>query len=626
MKRRRQSVQPKGGMLDTPAVTPPGFARYLRNAFPRAGSWVWRAGAAKLHAVQYSDGLAWAGANKTTGPGTPSYTLLAASTGTSTIAAVFLRLVGAALVPIPYNGTAGPSGVGIETWRAWEDAPVSDSVRYACRRSAASLLYNVQETQVTAAGIDAPAAPTVVDSAGAGALPGGDYPVSYRYFTSDGMFSPWSEPIVVTIGASKKRAWTIANSTHPRVIGKQLGVGFPSGDVRNVYVAYTVNDNTTTAVEEEKLPEEYDIEQPADFDVDVPPLNPEDVSRWDAKLWVVSNNPRPLIWPSTIDATGASIWELFNPLEALEIPNSGDRRAQGFKGWDRTRAVAMTDGSAHLVEPNASGYSVETIDENHGCVSAAAFDVGSGYLAWFDGRNLVASRGAPGDAQIVSRGWVDVLLSQVPTAYANRAVVKWVPDDGGAFWLSVPSTSSSTAPDIVLCWRPAENDWHVRDYFGGGHAPRFLAQIPSPDAGQYTVACFQTDPRVMRVDSPTRRDEGPFNIQATIEFWNEPIPDGYAVVAINRVHIGVRRRADSALADTGATITADVSLKVNGVQTTPVSVPLTSGAEFISALAQNMSSPASDVTVLAEFDHPDPLEIFELVTEATFYQREMART
>lgn len=622
-------------MMDTPARTLPGYARRLKNCFYRGGSWVWRSGVKKVHSVNYAYPFVWAGANKTVAPGISTWTLLGATGNNALQAPHFTRLVGSAMVQIPYNGVSAPDFGDNDEWRTWEDAPTSDTVRYACRRPRAGtgVLYHIAKDQVTAAGIPKPTAPVVIDSAGAGVLPAGSYPYAYRYKTADGDYSPWTDPLVAAIGANKKRAWTIANSPHPRVTGKQLGVGFASGDVRNVYLVAEIEDNTTTTFEEDTLPAAYDIEVPADFDLAVPPDSPEDASKWDGKLWLISNDPEPLLWNSNIDAAGASNWNLFNPLVAQKLPIGGGQRYQCFKPWDRTRAAVLTDGSAHIVEPTSGGqYTIESLDDNHGCVSADSADVGSGVLCWFDGRNIMASRGRPGDSQIVSRGWVDKALAQIPDAYKERVIVRYVPNDGGAFWICIPSAAASTGLDLVLCWRPEQDEWHTRSYYGDAeNAPLFISQILSPFAGWLTVGGFDDSLVVVRLDDPSLRDEGlgslpPQNIQVEIETAQVPVPDGFGSVAVARQHIGVRRRVDTTLPNQNFVVSCDVSLNVNGTETTPVTAIQQTGVEYISALAQNLDAPASDVTIVMRFDHPDALEVFDVIPEAVYYKREMART
>jgi hypothetical protein len=95
---------------------------------------------------------------------------------------------------------------------------------------------------------------------------------------------------------------------------------------------------------------------------------------------------------------------------------------------------------------------------------------------------------------------------------------------------------------------------------------------------------------------------------------------------VARVHIGVRRRPDTNLPDPAIKITAQVSLKVNGTETTPVSAQLQADAEVISARAQNLDNPASDVSVVIRMDLADVLEVFEVKAECVLYQREAQRT
>lgn len=633
MKGARANLAPSGGMLDTAARTPRGFARKLRNCYFRVGSWVWRRGARKVHVNVYGDRLTWADTLKSSGPGTPTWDLLAATGGLSTLPAHFVRKIGETLVAIPYNGVTGPDYDATDSWRQWRAVQPSDGlgVFYACRRTyKGGQLYHVTKNAVTAAGIPAPASPTVASSGTVGTLAAGVYPVAYRYYTADGQYSPWSAPVNSgAIVVNEKRRWTIANSTHPRVVGKELAIGALAGDIRNVYGAATlvIADNTTTTFDEDVAFSAIDIEKSANFDLLVPPDNPEDVDVWDARLWLVSNDPSPLIWASEIDPSGASIWETFDPLFAFQVPSGSGERYMAFRAWDRTKAAVLTDSSARIVVPTASGYSVETLDEHHGCVSAAAVAIGGGILAWYDGHHLIASRGLPGDAQIVSRGWVDELLSHVPAAYAERATVHYVPDEGGMFCLCVPKDSGSTDPDREIRWKPGSPDeWHYRDYFAGTTAPSLIKLAASEQAGRMQLACFPTVNRIHRLDADVRQDEGPYPIPVDIETAAVEIPDGFAQVGVSRIHVGIRPRVDTDLAASGAAVTVSASLSVNDSDTSAVSATMAQGDEYIHVRTQNLADPGSDVTVKLSFSVADLLEVFDVQAETVNYQRESYRS
>jgi hypothetical protein len=620
------TLGPAGGMVDTPAKTPPGYAQRLRNCFFRVGSWAWRATAQKLHAVPYAYALAGAFAFKSTGPGDPTWTLMAMTGGTDAVAAHFVRLVGNSLVLVPYQGTFGPGSGLSNAWRRPELAFTTDAVAYSCRRERkGGDLYRVTTSAVTNATIVAPLAPTVVDSAGSGVLPGGDYPVAYRYRTVDGMYSPWSPVVVATISPSKKRNWTITNSTHPLVVARELGVGFPDGDVGNVYVAAEVPDNTTTTVEEEVLPAAYDIARRRRGTTLGPPANPEDVAMWDGRLWAVSNDPSPLVWPCAIDSGGA-VFTLYEPNEAL-APTTGDQRAVAFVVLDDGRGVLMTDAAGYVVEPSADSYIIRQMELSTGAVSASAVAAGAGIVAWFDGRRIMASRG--GAAEIVSRGWAEKRLAKIPEAYADRVSAEYVPDDGGAFLFCIPSTPTSTAPDLVIGWRPSGErpEWFTADYLGGGKAPSAITRSSAPTPGGYTLGVFQNEaPRIHRLDAVRYRDEGPENVRVEIETAYVELPEKYGAVRLASIHIGVRRRADHPLPGVAATISATVQVVVNdGAETTaPVTLTLSAGQYLHGRLPNH--TPAARVHALISFNHPDALEVFDVWGEAVYFKRDEART
>lgn len=637
MKRQRVYLTPAGGMTDTAKRAPIGYARQLVNCFYRVGAYVWRAGMLALHATVFADRLAFATAQKTAGGITPPvWTLYAASAGSASASPAFLRLVGSALVPIPTNGFAGLFYNADNFWRPWRACTVNAATFYACRRGQpttpaapfVSALLNVAANQVTLAGIPAPPVPGLVSSGTAGTLAAGTYHGSYRYRTSDGMYSPWSPVASAVIVVNEKRRWTVANSTHPRVVAKELAVSYVNGDERNLYFAFEIANNTTTTVDEDTATTSYDIKRPVQFDLLGPPQEPEDVGKWDARQWVVSNVPEPLLWPSFIDAAGSSQWELYDPLEAVKVPEGKGERYVAWRPWDVQRAVLFTSGSAHLVEPGAQlgTYRMTTLDGVHGCVSAAAADSGAGWMVWFDGRNILASRGIPGDTTILSQGDIDAALARVPSGYAERAVVKYVPEDGDSFWICVPGSSASTDNDIVLCARPPEagrGQWHVRTFAGGTRAPVFLARVEAQGAGWLTVGCFAHDNRVMQLNSPTRRDAGGGtpNIQVTIETAPIEVPDGYGTVAVARVGVALRRRVDASLPDPGATVTVSASLNVNGTETTPVAGTGTTGKDWIWVNAQNLANPAADVSIVLRFDHPDAMEVYDIAADAVFFLR-----
>lgn len=629
--RLRDELTPRGGMVDTPARTPTGYARRLLNMSYRNNAWVGRFGARALHATACGDRLTGVFSKKTTGPGAVTWNLYGISGGTSLLKATFLRQIGAALSPIPYSGVSAPDYDAGDFWRQWRTAPTTDAIEYACRRTyKGGVLYHVTASAVTPGAIPGPSvAPTVIDSAGAGTLPAGDYPVAYRFLTSDGMYSPWSPTAVATIALNKKRAWTIQASTHPRVIARELGVGFAGGDERNIYVAATITDNVSLTYEEDTDEEDLSIARFANLALGEPPEDPEDLDRWDGRLWVLSNNPRPLIWPCSIDG-GVPIYSTYDPDKALAPPGPAGQRWMAFRGWDRNRAAALTDGASYVVQPGSGGgYTVTELDPNHGAVSAAAVAVGGGMLAWFDGRNLLVSDGGP--PAVVNRGEVDVLLAQVPAAYAERSIVAYSPDDAGGkrgmFILCVPSTAASTDPDLALCFD--SQTWSLRSYFGADElAPSAMAQIASPDAKAYLAAAFPftSGHRLHRLDGPYRRDEGPENIPQEFETAAIPIPKGYNTVAVARVHVGVRRRQDTDTADPGAPITCNLSLVVNGVEGTPVSATVVAGTEYLHARVQNLGSPAADVSIIGRFDHPDMLEVFAVEPECVYGKRDEGRT
>lgn len=627
MKTASVSLLPGGGQQDTPARVESGHALLLKNAFFRGGSWVWRAGARLVQSTAYAYALAAAWSTKTLGPTAPTWDLIVATRGTAAKPTHFARLAGTAFVEIPYNGVAPGGGLDTsDNWRAYRVAMANERTAYVCRRNrVGGVLLHVTRDQVTAAGITKPPTPTVTDSGVAGALAAGTYPVACRYVTADGQYSPMSVAGTVTVAASRKRRWSLTRSEHPRVTGIELMAGFLSGNAEAVYFAYLAP-NVTATVDEDVLDSAYDLARAGNFDLVTPPLNPEDVDKWDARLWVLTNEGGiPLVYPSHIDAAGAT-FETFDPLKALAPPTTGGRRAVAFRGWDRGRAALLTDSSAHLVEPNGTLYAIRDIDTEHGAVSPAAVDVGAGLLVWFDGRNVLASDGGPPD--IISAGWVDKALAQIPATLAERAIVKYTPNDGGAFWLSFPSSSSSTENDLALCWSKTTGQWHGRSYFAGLYAPVFMAVTPSPDAAWYTIGLFTNSNRVIRLDAPVRRDEGPFNIPVEIVTGEIPMPAGYGSVSVARVHVGVRRRADTdEAAQTDVPITAQIKLRLNGqTDTTAVSASQAAGTDYLHARTQNLGRPAARVSVVLTFDHPDILEVFDVEAECLFLKREEIRT
>lgn len=618
-------LSPQGGMIDTPEATPDGYARELVNMFYRNGSWITRAGARLVNATAFGDFFAGMWAFKSINSVSATWDLVAATRGDpGVVAARFCRLVGTGFTPIQFNNVATPEFSEEQYWRPWQGGQISDAVVYACRRTqkASGVLYHVTKDQVTGAGVAAPPTPTVVTSGTAGALSAGNYPVACRYVTSDGQYSPMSESQIVAISASEKRSWSLTASTHPRVTGIELMVGFVGGDEDSVYFAYLAP-NATGTVEEDVLDSAYDLARTANFRLVVPPENPEDAWMFDARLWLITNDPSPTIWMSYIDVNGSS-FETFDPQVALSLPVRGGRRYQAGRAWDRSRCAVLTDSSVHVIEPGVGqAYTIRDLDLEHGAVSAAACDIGAGILVWFDGRNVLASDGGP--AKVVSRGWVDKALSQVPAAYAERAVLKYTPDDGGAFWLSIPGSDDSTENDLVLCWDTQQ--WHARSYFAATYAPVAMARIPSEGSQWITVASFLNLGRVVRIDSPVRRDEGPFNIPCSVETSGIKLPDGYGSVSVSQVRVGLRRRADTTTEDPGIPITASCKLRLNGLtDTAPVSATMSAGNQILPFRAQNLGRPAADVSVVITLDHPDIVEIFSVHAECVFFKRHEVRS
>lgn len=625
-------MRPRGGMIDTPPNTPPGFALRLENMFYRNGSWITRAGARLLNTIAYTDVILGMWGLKSIGTGTVSLDTIIATRGTSVAQAHFALLQTGlgSFSPIPYNNIPGPPPGLTITHYPWRAGQVSAAVLYACRRTfPSSELYHVTVNQVTAAGITAPPTPTVVGAGAASALAAGTYPVSCRYVTSDGQYSPMA-PIpqtatggLVTITANQFRRWTLTASTHPRVTGIELMVGFDGGDAGSVYFAYLAA-NATATVDEDVIDEAYNLAKVGNFDLVVPPSNPEDVGIWDARQWLIVNSPQPTLWMSHIDAAGSS-WETFNPQRALGLPAQGGRRYQAFRPWDRGRAALLTDNSCHFVQPGngADFYNITDIDLEHGCVSASAVAIGAGILVYFDGRNVLATDGGP--TRIISKGWVDEVLSHVPAPYATRAVIEYTPDDGGAFYISIPSADESTANDLVLCWDTKE--WHDRSYFAGLYAPLAMNRIPSLTAQWNTAASFSNANRLIRLDSPVRRDEGPINIAQLFETGCIPIPEGYGSVSIARVHAGVRRRVDANVPDPGVPISITFSLRLNRATiTTAVTATAPADTEYLHARAQNLRTPVANVSIIGVLDHPDLIEVFDLWAECVFYKRSERRT
>lgn len=644
MKRATVSLTPQGGMSDTSANTPAGWALSLLNAFYRLGSWVWRSGATIVNAIEYSDQLAGVWGLKSISSGDSTLTMIAASRGGTEVGqppAYFLLLTGAGFSGIPYNGVATPPNTD-QNWRAWRECIVNPETLYACRRTDNpggydGQLFQVTASQVTPASVPAPPTPTVVTSGTAGALPAGTYPVGCRYVTSDGEYSPMS-PIpavtgggLVTVTAAQKRRWTTTFSQHPRVTGIELMVGFDGGSADNTYFAYLAP-NANATVDEDVLDIAYDKTRIGHPGLSVAPNNPEDTGKWDARQWVLTNDPEPLLCPSFIDESGA-LFSIFDLSEALSPPTTGSSRWMAFRPWDRKRAAVLTDTSCHVLQPSGTSYNFSDVSLQHGCVSAAALDIGAGKLVWFDGRNILASDGGP--AEIISKGWIDQALAQCPVAYADRAVVKYSPNDGGGFCISFPSTASSTGNDLMAVWDGTQ--WHKRNYFGTAYgvaarAVSYLNRVPAADGGgEWLVGILKDSKRVIRLDAPERVDVGVDETSAPIlveiETGQVPLPDGYGTVSVSRVHVGIRRRPDTNTTAPKAAVVGSFSLNLNGLsQTTPVTATLPQGQQYIHARVQNLGAPKSGVSIIMNFNAADILEIFDVRVDCVFYRRDEKTT
>lgn len=631
-------LTPGHGQADAAARAniPAGYTEKLLNFYARGQSWVQRLGAQKLHATAYAYQLAGCWALKlgtaSIPTGTPGrWNLMAATQGTAANRAHFLLKIGAALVQIPYNGTGGPDYDATDAWRSWRATAVNDTTMYACRRTVrGGWLYNLKPAVVTDCALTAPPAPTVTNAAVASTLPAGTYQCAYRYLTNDGQVSPMSPVTAVTCLAGDQRQWSgLTASTHPRVISKELFLSYANGDSENLYY-FTTLANATLTLNEATLDSAYDIATPANFALGTVPNNPEDCDVFDGRLWLVSNDPEPLIWPCAIEG-GDPLWESFDPTEALKLPAAGGQRYMAFRRWDRLRAAAFADASAFVITPGAgSSYQIADLSTHHGAVSAAAVAVGEGgILAFFDGRHLLSSQGGP--AEIVSRGWVDKALSNVPQAYADRAVLSYSPRDGGIFILCIPSTSSSTANDLALGWNPRTGEWCSLGWMwtGSAHrAPNFIGQAPPEDSdgGAWPVLCtFADQPRIHQLDADVRRDEGPINVHAQIISAAVPIPEGYELCAVSRVALGVRRRSDTSVPDPSVASTGYVRLLLDGVDATAVQSVTIQGEGPIYARAQNLGDPRAIVQVIFTSDHPDVLEVYDMRVWARFFRRKAVR-
>lgn len=563
----RVPLAPSGGMADTPqAPRLPGIAGELTNWYYRAGSYVRRLSAKVLHQERYPVKLAGVWAFKqASGAVAPTYYLMAATRGTpGAYVPQVLRLVGSTLFPVPMLTTETPKAGANDYWREWRTAMVSNSRGFICRLFESGFLIHVEMGRATNAGITAPTACTVTNAATGSSHPGGDYAACcYTFVTDDGAESSRSPlSATATLAAGDSRRWTLQTSRHPRVTKRRLYVPVAGPTNTTPYFAIDVNDNTTVTYDEATLDSALS-NLIAPTRNGVPPSHPEDCCIFDERLFVVSNDPSPGVWYSEIDQLGPQ-WEAFSSARVLRIPPRGGRRFTAVRAWDRERLLIFTESSTHVVRISGVGYDIEDLNSTYGCLNASCAAVGQGGVAlWFDGRQVIRCDG--GAAQVCSRGWVDRVLSKIPPGYAERSSLFFVPEEG-VFMLSVPSTASSTEPDMVLAYDPlgggGAGEWHRAGWFWTGtdhKAPTAWGYVPlsaelrdgyaSPEWS--TVCCFPHDERLVWLCSQDDRDEGlvgstsgPVAVRTVV--LSPPIAaEGGKQLAVSRIAVGVGPRRDS---------------------------------------------------------------------------------
>lgn len=636
----RIPLSPSGGMADTPqAMRLPGVAGELTNMYYRAGSYVRRRSAQAIHATGYARVLAGVWAFKALdsgGSGSATYTLMAATRGVVGGALCeVLRQVGSSLVAIPMQASYPPEAFSADHYREWRFAAVNNDRGYLCRlQTKNGRLLHVDANRVTDAGVPAPTACTVVNAATASAHPGGVYAACcYTFVTDDGAESSRSPlSASATLVAGDSRRWTLQVSTHPRVTKRRLYVPVAGASNVTPYFAVDVDNNTATTYDEATLDTAL-ANLIAPTRNGVPPEYPEDCCVFDERLWVVSNDPSPGWWYSEIDALGPQ-WEAFSTARVLRIPPRGGRRAVAVRAWDRERLLLLTDASAHVARISGVGYDIEDVSTVYGCVNASCAAVGLGGVAlWFDGRNVIRSDG--GSAQVCSRGWVDRILSKIPADYADRCSLFYVPEEQ-VFMLSVPSSSTSTEPDMVLAYDPfgggGAGEWHRAGWFWTGSAHRaptawgFIPSGATTRVGQTpewtTVACFAHDNRVMWLCSPALRDEGPTAVRVVV--LSPPIASDGRQVGVSRIAIGVgaRKDAKSETVPSDASFTAKLLLDGNRYAADVVTVQRQGAGQYLYPRLHNLDDLAAfaQVELTADVDHL--LEIFDLQAEVVPFNRD----
>ncbi len=620
-------LKPRGGMLDTPQESSlqPGYAEELLNYWYATGSWKKRSGFSKIHATAFSDSIRGIGALKeVSATDFVTLTVIVATKGVTAPGPIFYKIVAGVPVALPINGVLAPPASLTNATHRWRHAETSNTVSFWCRRAAGSLLYHVTKDQVTAAGIAAPtSAPTVADSAGAGALPGGVYGTCcYTFFTADQQESSASPTTSATIGASKKRAWSgLEVSPHPRVVGRRLYVPRASGVIP--YETIDIPNNTATTFEEDVLDANLGQNE-APTRNGVPPDGPMDCFKFQEQLVVMNDEGW---WWSDFDQDGP-LFEAFDRSRLIRLAALGGRRPTGGLAFDEDRAVLFTDASAHWMVPDGDGYRPVDLSPDHGMPAPPCAAACDGVLVWFDGRNVCRSDG--GAARVVSRGWVDKVLAQMNTAFADHAVSVWHSEKG--LWkLSIPSTSTSIGNDLVLNYDVARDEWSTEGGFWTGsahYAPEVYARIPTSDKSEWiTVAGFDNDNRVMRIDSTTRRDEGPINVhgKALCAPIMPAIPGGQIIV--RRVGIGVDRRRDIASYTPTSEPTLTVRLLLDGNRYTgTVTATRNGNDQYVRAPAQNVSDPAAYAQIEWEEDFDNFVEFFDVWAEVVDLARAGGRS
>ena len=619
-------LKPVAGQSDTPAaVALQSRPRRLLNVYYAADRYIRRMGVQALHSSAAADTLRGLWALKATSAGvsgTAITTVFAGTAGATNAAPLVMRLIGSALVLVPYNGITvkGTS----KPYFPWIAAEMNNDSGLACKRglvvaglAAAAdrgALLHYTTTQVTRAGISAPTTGPTVGVGSATGLTGTWNAFGYSFVTADGHESNVKSTFGNVTVANEKLSWSaLETPTNPRVTHWRLyraKVG-----ASNTTVFEMIDIPITTA-----LPYE---EQLADSTLGFrigpitnlpPPYNPEHVSIWDECAFVTSNDIDfgGAGWPySYVDGNGIPQFEAFDAdTRVLRIPPRGGQRAMMSVPWDGQglkRLALFTDSSAHVATPTtqADVYDVDELSLKHGVPGPSAAAAGGGWLVWTDGYRVLASDG--GYPTVVSTDAVEAALKSMPAAMAERIAVTYRRAEGGFFSLSFASTSSSTNNDLELWWMPSQRSgqyggWSEATYLDNGvtvKAPLCYGWAPSGaptrignSAGAIDLAAFAGNNRVFWLDSPSLRDEGPLDISIDIEF--PPLADdtGQMLVATGVLVAFELRRNTVYSSDVTPALSALLNLDANR-STSPKAVQR--DVNRLTARCSSLGSPAATI-------------------------------